>query len=49
LKGAGARSIWLAGRAGDKEAAYKAAGIDGFVYAGCDVIAALKEAQKAFT
>ncbi len=48
LKSAGARSVWLAGRAGDKEAAYKAAGIDGFIYAGCDVIAALKEAQKTF-
>lgn len=45
LRGAGA-SVWLAGRAGEKEAAYKAAGIRGFVYAGCDVIAALKEAHK---
>lgn len=46
LKDAGA-SIWLAGRGGDKEAAYKSAGIGGFIYAGCDVIAALKEAHKA--
>lgn len=46
LKDAGA-SIWLAGRPGEKEAAYKSAGIGGFVYAGCDVIAALKDAQKA--
>ncbi len=45
LKDAGA-SIWLAGRAGDKEAAYQAAGVSGFVYAGCDVIAALKEAHQ---
>ncbi|MBX3514359.1 MAG: methylmalonyl-CoA mutase small subunit [Xanthobacteraceae bacterium] len=44
LKNAGA-SVWLAGRASDKEAAYKAAGIGGFVYTGCDVIAALKEAH----
>jgi methylmalonyl-CoA mutase len=46
LKTAGA-SIWLAGRAGEKEAAYKAAGVGGFIYSSCDVIAALKEAQKA--
>jgi methylmalonyl-CoA mutase len=45
LKGAGA-SIWLAGRGGDKNAAYKVAGIGGFIYAGCDVIASLKEAHK---
>jgi methylmalonyl-CoA mutase len=47
LKDSGA-SVWLAGRAGEKEAAYKGAGVGGFVYAGCDVIAALKEAHKAF-
>lgn len=45
LKDAGA-SVWLAGRPGEKEAAYKSAGIVGFVYAGCDVVAALKEAHK---
>lgn len=42
LKDAGA-SVYLAGRGGDKEAAYKAAGIGGFVFAGCDVIETLKE------
>jgi methylmalonyl-CoA mutase len=46
LKDAGA-SIWLAGRAGEKEEADKSAGIGGYIYAGCDVIAALKGAQKA--
>jgi methylmalonyl-CoA mutase len=45
LKNAGA-SVWLAGRGGDREAAHKAAGIVGFAYSGCDVIAALKEAHK---
>lgn len=45
LKDAGA-SVWLAGRAGEKEAAYKAVGVGGFIYAGCDVIATLKEAHK---
>jgi methylmalonyl-CoA mutase len=46
LKSAGA-TVWLAGRAGDREASYKSAGIGGFAYTGCDVIAALKEAHKA--
>jgi methylmalonyl-CoA mutase len=46
LKAAGA-SVWLAGRGGEKEAAYKSAGVGGFIYAGCDVIASLKEAHKA--
>jgi methylmalonyl-CoA mutase len=41
LKAAGARSVWLAGRA-------EASGIDGLVYAGCDAVAALKEAQQTF-
>jgi methylmalonyl-CoA mutase len=45
LKDAGA-SVWLAGRGGDKEAAYKTAGISGFIYAGCDAIATLKQAQN---
>lgn len=46
LKDSGA-VVYLAGRGGDKEAAYKAAGVGGFIFAGCDVIATLKEAQKA--
>jgi methylmalonyl-CoA mutase len=46
LKDAGA-SVWLAGRTVEKEAAYKSAGVGGFIFAGCDVIAALKEAHKA--
>jgi methylmalonyl-CoA mutase len=47
LKAAGARSVWLAGRAGEREAEYRAAGIDGFAYAGCDAIAALTQVQQA--
>lgn len=39
--------VYLAGRGGEKEAAYKAAGVSGFVFAGCDVIATLKEVHKA--
>lgn len=45
LRDSGA-SVYLAGRGGDKETAYKAAGIGGFVFAGCDVIATLKEAHS---
>ncbi len=46
MKDSGA-SVWLAGRGGEKEAAYKAAGFSGFIYAGCDAIATLKQAQNA--
>ncbi|MGE0339544.1 MAG: methylmalonyl-CoA mutase family protein [Xanthobacteraceae bacterium] len=45
LQDAGA-CVYLAGRGGEKEAAYKAAGVGGFIYAGCDVIATLTEAHK---
>jgi methylmalonyl-CoA mutase len=41
LKAAGAEKVWLAGRGGDREADYAAAGIDGYIYAGCDVVAFL--------
>jgi methylmalonyl-CoA mutase len=38
LKRAGAAEVWLAGKPGDQEAAWRAAGIDGFIFAGCDAI-----------
>jgi methylmalonyl-CoA mutase len=41
LKAAGARHVVLAGRPGDRREAYQAAGIDAFIYVGCDVLAAL--------
>jgi methylmalonyl-CoA mutase len=41
LKAAGARHVVLAGRPGDRRGAYQAAGIDAFIYVGCDVLAAL--------
>jgi methylmalonyl-CoA mutase len=41
LKAAGARRVVLAGRPGDRKAAYESAGVDDFVYAGCDAVAAL--------
>ncbi len=47
LKAAGATRVYLAGRSGDKEADYKAAGIDEFIFAGGDVVSALEGAHKA--
>jgi methylmalonyl-CoA mutase len=41
LKAAGARYVVLAGRPGERDEAYRSAGVDAFVYAGCDAIAAL--------
>ena len=41
LSKAGAAHIYLAGRPGDHEARYKAAGIGSFIYVGCDVLATL--------
>jgi methylmalonyl-CoA mutase len=43
LKAAGARRVLLAGRAGEDEAALRSAGVDGFVHAGMDVLAALDQ------
>ena len=40
---AGARHIYLAGRPGAAEAAWKEAGVSGFIFAGCDVIAVLDQ------
>lgn len=48
LKSAGARQVWLAGRPGGREAELRAAGISGFIFAGCDAIAALAEARANF-
>jgi len=44
LKAAGARHIYLAGRPGAKEAALRAAGVQSFIYDGCDVLATLQAA-----
>jgi methylmalonyl-CoA mutase len=41
LKTAGARYVVLAGRPGDRREAWQSAGVDGFVYLGCDAVAAL--------
>jgi methylmalonyl-CoA mutase len=47
LRTAGARAVWLAGRPGDADAGLREAGVDGFVFAGCDAIEALREVQAA--
>lgn len=48
LKKAGVEEVWLAGRGGDHEAAYRAAGIDRFIHLGCDVLAAVTAAVACF-
>lgn len=44
LKTAGARHIYLAGRPRDQETALKAAGVQSFIYEGCDALATLQGA-----
>ncbi|OQW60829.1 MAG: methylmalonyl-CoA mutase [Proteobacteria bacterium SG_bin9] len=46
LQAAGAKHIYLAGRPGDREADYKAAGICSFVFAGGDALATLRDAYE---
>ena len=43
LKAAGCQRVFLAGRPGALEGALKEAGIDGFIFMGCDVVATLNE------
>jgi methylmalonyl-CoA mutase len=51
LKEAGASRLWLAGKPGTRAAADAAAGIDGYVFTGCNIVdvlqAALAEAGVA--
>ena len=44
LKAAGARHIYLAGRPGEREAALRGAGVQSFIYDGCDALATLNAA-----
>jgi methylmalonyl-CoA mutase len=46
LRNAGARHIYVAGRAGEQEAALREAGVTDFVFAGCDALAALQKAYE---
>jgi methylmalonyl-CoA mutase len=45
LKAAGAMHIYLAGRPGEMEPAYRNAGVKDFIYAGCDMLATLRAAH----
>jgi methylmalonyl-CoA mutase len=46
LQAADAKHIYLAGRAGEQEAALRTAGVDEFVFAGGDALAALQQAYR---
>jgi methylmalonyl-CoA mutase len=46
LQAAGARHIYLAGRAGEQEAALRAAGVNDFIFAGGDALAMLQESYR---
>jgi len=45
LKAAGAGAVYLAGRPGEAETTLKAAGVDDFIYMGCDALAVLRTAH----
>jgi len=47
LNMAGASHIYLAGRPGETDAELKAAGVQDFIYVGCDVLATLKAAHDS--
>jgi methylmalonyl-CoA mutase len=44
LNAAGARKVFLAGRPGEREAALRSAGVQSFIYEGCDALAILQNA-----
>ncbi|WP_069812278.1 methylmalonyl-CoA mutase subunit beta [Streptomyces sp. TP-A0874] len=44
LKAAGVRRLFLAGRPGEREETYRGAGVDTFLFAGCDAVAILSSA-----
>ncbi len=46
LKEAGAAAVYLAGRGGDTEAALRSAGVDTFIYVGCDVRGTLEQMHQ---
>ena len=46
LAAAGAAHLYLAGRPGELEAALKAAGVQDFIYVGCDVVGVLRQAHR---
>jgi methylmalonyl-CoA mutase len=44
LKEAGAARVYLAGKPGENEQEWRSAGVDGFIYMGCDVVAIIEDA-----
>ena len=46
LQAAGARHIYLAGRPGEQETGFRAAGVNEFIYAGGDALSILQEAYR---
>jgi methylmalonyl-CoA mutase len=48
LKSAGARQLYLAGRPGSREAALRSAGVQSFIYEGCDALSLLQAALGLF-
>ncbi len=46
LTAAGCRHLYIAGRPGDREPALRAAGVEDFVFAGCDALAVLGTAHR---
>ncbi len=46
LKAAGAKHIYLAGRAGEREADWRAAGVQAFIFHDCDALAVLEAAHR---
>src|SRR6185437_4848206 len=46
LQIAGCKHIYLAGRPGELEAALKAAGVEAFIFAGCDALAVLEDTYR---
>jgi methylmalonyl-CoA mutase len=38
--------VWMASKPGEREAAWREAGVENFVYAGCDALAALRKAHR---
>jgi methylmalonyl-CoA mutase len=46
LQAAGAKHIYLAGRPGEQESGFRAAGVNDFIFAGGDALATLQEAYR---
>jgi methylmalonyl-CoA mutase len=45
LKKAGVKHLYLVGRPGDRETVYRSAGVDSFIYTGCDALPVLESAH----